>query len=87
MIGTILLIAHISGILWEAMFLLFLYGTLKMCAGGIHFKRSSFCLIGTGIFVEGGVIYIKTVKYTIILYYYYLPDLSWCLSYNWTARH
>ena len=29
MIGTILLIAHISGILWEAMFLLFLYGTLK----------------------------------------------------------
>jgi accessory gene regulator protein AgrB len=62
MIGTILLIAHISRILWEAMFLLFLYGTLKMCAGGIHFKRSSFCLIGTGIFVEGGVFISKQLN-------------------------
>ena len=34
-----------------------------MCAGGIHFKRSSFWLIGTGIFVEGGVFNIKTDKH------------------------
>lgn len=55
MIGTILLAAKIIGIFGEAAILLTAYGTLKMSAGGIHFKKSSACLIGTGIFVGAGV--------------------------------
>lgn len=39
----------------------FIWNT-KMCAGEIHFKRSSFCLIGTGIFVEGGVFISKQLN-------------------------
>lgn len=55
MISTILFVAKITGIFWEAVILLTTYGMLKMTAGGVHFKKSSACLLGTGIFVEAGV--------------------------------
>ena len=55
MIGTILIMSWLTGILWKAGILLTAYGALKMSAGGVHFKKSSACLIGTGIFVWSGV--------------------------------
>lgn len=55
MIGTILIMAWLSKIFFEAVVLLTAYGALKMSAGGVHFKKSSACLIGTGIFVWAGV--------------------------------
>lgn len=56
MIGTILLVSKIAGIFLEAIVLLTAYGALKMTAGGIHFKKSLACLVGTGIFVVAGVL-------------------------------
>lgn len=56
MIGTILLVSKIAGIFLEAIVLLAAYGALKMTAGGIHFKKSLACLVGTGIFVVAGVL-------------------------------
>ena len=55
MIGTILIMAWFLKIFFEALVLLTAYGALKMSAGGVHFKKSSACLIGTGIFVWAGV--------------------------------
>ncbi|MGN1315372.1 MAG: accessory gene regulator B family protein [Lachnospiraceae bacterium] len=55
MLGTILFVAKIIGILIEASILLLAYGIVKTSAGGIHFKKSSSCLIGTGTFVGVGV--------------------------------
>lgn len=55
MIGTILLVAQILDIVLEATVLLMAYGALKMSAGGIHFKKSSYCLMCTGMFVGAGV--------------------------------
>src|SRR5699024_11659171 len=56
MIGTILLVSKIVGIFLEAIVLLTAYGALKMTAGGVHFKKSLACLVGTGIFVVAGVL-------------------------------
>lgn len=56
MIGTILFVSKIVGIFWEAVVLLTAYGALKMTAGGVHFKKSLACLVGTGIFVVAGVL-------------------------------
>lgn len=56
MIGAILATAEIFGIFTEAAILLAAYGALKMSAGGIHFKKSFTCLVGTGIFVVMGVV-------------------------------
>jgi accessory gene regulator protein AgrB len=55
MIGTILVMAWITKIFREALILLIAFGALKMSAGGVHFKKSSPCLIGTGIFIWLGV--------------------------------
>lgn len=55
MIGTILIMSWFLKIFFEALVLLTAYGALKMSAGGVHFKKSSACLIGTGIFVWAGV--------------------------------
>lgn len=55
MIGTILVVAQLFRVFLDAVILLSAYGALKMSAGGIHFKKSCFCLIGTGIFVGVGV--------------------------------
>lgn len=57
MIGTILVAAQFFGIFLDTVILLTAYGALKMSAGGIHFKKSAACLIGTGIFVGAGVTY------------------------------
>lgn len=56
MIGTILLASCFAGIFMEAVVLLTAYGAMKMSAGGVHFKRSFMCLIGTGLFVVLGVL-------------------------------
>lgn len=56
MIVTILLMAKVIGIFVEAMLLLTAYGILKMTAGGIHFNKSSSCLLATGAFVMGGAV-------------------------------
>lgn len=55
MISAILLTAKISGILGESIILLTAYGILKITAGGIHFKKSLACLLGTGCFIFAGV--------------------------------
>lgn len=55
MIGMILIVAEIIGIFREAVILLTAYGMLKTTVGGIHFKKSAACLLGTGIFVIMGV--------------------------------
>ena len=73
MIGPILVAAKFIGIFLEAVILLTAYGTLKMSAGGIHFKKSSVCLIGTGIFVGLGVIcsrYINLDLVSVVLIYF-----------------
>ena len=57
MLGTILVVALIFRVFIDAVILLSAYGVLKMSAGGIHFKKSSSCLIGTGIFAGIGIIY------------------------------
>lgn len=62
MIGTILLVSKITGIFLDAIVLLTAYGALKMTAGGIHFKKSLTCLIGTGIFVVSGVLISKQLN-------------------------
>lgn len=62
MVGTILLISEITGIFFEAVILLTAYGELKMSAGGVHFKKSLACLIGTEIFVLVGVQISKHLK-------------------------
>lgn len=56
MIGTILFAAALTGMFWEAVILFTAYGILKMTAGGVHFKTSCACLIGTGTFVMTGVL-------------------------------
>ena len=56
MIGAILFVSKIAGIFLEAIVLLTAYGTLKITAGGIHFKKSLACLIGTGVFVVAGTL-------------------------------
>lgn len=55
MVGTILIIAFVCDIFYESVVLLFVYGLLKLNAGGIHCKTSSGCLIATLVFVLGGV--------------------------------
>lgn len=65
MIGTILFLAQIADIFWESFFLLTSYGALKMSAGGVHFKKSSTCLIGTGIFVVTGVFISRQLHMTL----------------------
>lgn len=62
MIGTILLISKIAGIFLEAVVLLTAYGTLKMTAGGVHFRTSLACLIGTGVFVMAGVLFSRQLN-------------------------
>lgn len=66
MIGTILLVAKITGMFLEAVILLTAYGVLKMTAGGVHFKKSSACLLGTGIFVEVGVMISRQLNLNLI---------------------
>ena len=38
-------------ILGESIILLTAYGILKITAGGIHLKKNSACLLGTGCFI------------------------------------
>lgn len=72
MIGTILLTAVVLGIFSEAVVLLTAYGILKMSAGGIHFKSSLACLVGTGIFVIFGTKISDSInielRYVVIIY-------------------
>ncbi len=72
MIGTILFVAKIAGMFLEAVILLTAYGVLKMTAGGVHFKKSSACLLGTGIFVIVGVMVSRELNmdliYIILIY-------------------
>lgn len=62
MISVILIIAQMVGIPGEAVILLVAYGLLKITAGGIHFKKSATCLLGTGVFVIAGVLAFETVS-------------------------
>lgn len=66
MIGTILFFAAIAGVLWDSIILLTVYGLLKVTAGGVHFKKSSACLIGTGVFVAVGVMISRQVSIELI---------------------
>ena len=66
MVGTILFAAKITGTFWETVILLTAYGVLKMEAGGVHFKKSSACLLGTGIFVEAGVVISRQLNLNLI---------------------
>lgn len=43
MTGTILFLALLTGMFWEAAILLTAYGALKMTVGGVHFKTSCGC--------------------------------------------
>ena len=56
MTGTILFLALLTGMLWEAAILLTAYGALKMTVGGVHFKTSCACLTATTAFVMTGVL-------------------------------
>lgn len=56
MIGAILIAAQIAGMFLESAILLTANGMLKMTVGGVHFKKSSACVLGTGIFVTAGVL-------------------------------
>lgn len=56
MTGTILFLALLTGMLWEAAILLTTYGALKMTVGGVHFKTSCACLTATTAFVMTGVL-------------------------------
>lgn len=66
MIGTILFTAALTGMFLEAVILFAAYGILKMTAGGVHFKTSSACLIGTGTFVMMGVLVSRRLDIGII---------------------
>ena len=67
MIGTILVMAKVIGIFIEAILLLAAYGTLKMTAGGIHFNKSSSCLLATGAFVMGGAVISHNFRIDILI--------------------
>ncbi len=54
MIGSILIFAKMLGIFSDAVILFIGYGLLKMTAGGIHFKKSISCILGTGAFIICG---------------------------------
>lgn len=56
MMGTLLIIARLTGMFPEAVILLAAYGVLKIAAGGIHFKRSFACLLATETFVTSGIL-------------------------------
>lgn len=56
MTGTILFLALLTGMFWEAAILLTTYGALKMTVGGVHFKTSCACLTATTAFVMTGVL-------------------------------
>ena len=56
MTGTILFLALLTGMFWEAAILLTTYGALKMTVGGVHFKTSCACLTATTTFVMTGVL-------------------------------
>lgn len=66
MVGTILLLAKLAGMFSEATILLSAFGALKMTAGGVHFKKSSACLLGTGIFVVGGIMISRQLDISLI---------------------
>ncbi len=72
MISVILIIAQMVGIPGEAVILLVAYGLLKITAGGIHFKKSATCLLGTGVFVIAGVLASRqlniSLSYMIFIY-------------------
>lgn len=61
MIGSILIVAQLFGILTDSVFLMTAYGLLKINAGGIHLKKSSTCLLATGLFVFSGVMIAKQI--------------------------
>ena len=71
-IHNIVIVSGIMGIFFEAVIILAAYGGLKMSAGGVHFKKSLSCLIGTGIFVVVGVQISKQLNieliHTILVY-------------------
>lgn len=56
MICFIIILSAVLQMLLESMILLISYGVLKVNAGGIHFKKSSLCLLSTCIFVICGVV-------------------------------
>ena len=77
MISVILIIAQMVGILGEAVILLVAYGLLKITAGGIHFKKSVTCLLGTGVFVIAGVLASRQLIFLFVDYDFY--DSIFCM--------
>lgn len=66
MTGTILFTAAFIGMIREASILLMAYGALKMTVGGVHFKTSCACLIGTETFVTVGVLLSRRLDISIM---------------------
>lgn len=56
MITCILILAKVLGIFSDSVILLISYGMLKLTAGGIHFEKSSICLMSTSAFIIFGVV-------------------------------
>lgn len=72
MISFVLAMAAVCGIFFDALVLLISYGLLKLTAGGIHFEKSSVCLISTSAFVIFGANISRTMKisiYAVLLIY------------------
>ncbi|MCM1499558.1 MAG: accessory gene regulator B family protein [Clostridium sp.] len=61
MISFILLLAKGLGIFTDSVILFIGYALLKITAGGIHFKKSSLCLLGTSAFIIAGVFIAKHI--------------------------
>ena len=66
MILVILFAAQMVGAFLEAAVLLTANGILKMEVGGLHFKKSSACTAGTGIFVTAGVMLSRQMNMELI---------------------
>ena len=83
MVGFILMISECLGIFTYALILLISYGLLKVAAGGIHFKKSSLCLLSTGAFIVCGVWIAKNIKvslYKVILIYFICMLVLWKIA-------
>lgn len=83
MISFVLATAAVCGIFFDALILLFSYGLLKLTVGGIHFKKSSVCLISTSAFVIFGTSISRIMKismYTVLLIYIICLIFIWLIG-------
>lgn len=83
MISFVLATAAVCGIFFDALILLFSYGLLKLTVGGIHFKKSSVCLISTSAFVIFGTRISRIMNismYTVLLIYIICLIFIWLIG-------